>query len=441
MTETSDSENADRLTAVPQDAGAARLLALFAALYFIQGISEPTEGLISQPTRSLLSDWGYSTATIASFMAALVLPWSIKPLYGLVTDFVPLRGTRRRSWLLLTTLVTALSLIGAYVFTPPESMAWLLLVLLFIPTIGIAFSDVVVDALMVDEGKPRGITGKIQSAQWTAIYAATILTGTLGGYLSERDQQELGFLIAGLAMLVSFFLVLVVVREPRRDDTGDGAGEHSRPLRETLRTAGSALLRTARQPGIVAIGAFIFLWNFNPFTSTVLQLHMVKQMGFSEQFYGNAVSIVAVGAMVASALYGTYCRRLRVGQLVYLSIVTGVMATVAYWAMSGVWSARIISFVVGFVYLTGMLVQLDLAARVCEAETAGTTFALLMSLSNFSVSLSTLLGGQIYDAVAPRTSYTFAFNTVVGIGALFTSCCVFLVPLLRRYCEPVAEVR
>jgi MFS family permease len=414
-----------------------RLLVLFAALYFIQGISEPTEGLVSQPTRSLLRNWDYTTAQVSSFMALLALPWSLKPLYGLLTDFVPLFGMRRRSWLLLTTFMAAVGLIAVYLSAVPPGMAWLLFVLLLMPTIGVAFSDVVIDALMVEEGQPRGLTGRIQSVQWAAIYAATILTGILGGYLSEWKLQELGFLTAGLTTLFGFVLVLFVVREPRRDRVAnDATSAKARGFRHAL----LAMWRTVRHPGILTIGAFIFLWNFNPFTSSVLYMHMVDHAGFSEEFYGKTVAIVAFACMIASAAYGFYCRRLSVTQLVYLSIVTGVLATIAYWALGGAWSAAAISFVVGFTYMTGMLVQLDLAARVCEIETAGTTFALLMALSNFSVSISMYLGGQIYDAVAERTSYTFAFNTVVGIGALFTACCLILVPAVRRNCQPQVSV-
>jgi MFS family permease len=425
-------EDHSEVTRTADGESSGRLLLLFTTLYFIQGISEPSAGLIAQPTQSLLRNWGYEAAAVTSFMAALALPWSVKPVYGLFTDFVPIFGTRRRSWLSLTSLAAAVGLIAVCVFLPAQRGAWLLLPMLIVPTVGVAFSDVVIDALMVEEGQPRGITGRLQGVQWAAIYAATILTGVLGGYLSAYRLQRLGYLIAGLCMLASFAVVLLVVREPRRNaNENDPVG-----WGDSFRKAIGELLRGVTNRGILAIGAFIFLWHFNPFSTHLLYMHMVGHMGFSEEFNGVTVSVIAAGAVVASLAYTAYCRRLSVTQLVYLSIVTGVLATLSYWALADYRSAVAISFIVGFVYMTGLIVQLDLAARACEVETAGTTFALLMSLSNLSVSLSTSLGGHIYDWLADGEHFTYAFNWLVGIGALFTSGCFLLAPTIRRHCEP-----
>ena len=170
---------------------------LFGLLYFVQGIAEPTEGLLSQPTTSLLRQWEHSAASAAWFAAALSVPWAIKPLYGLLTDFVPLAGSRRRSYLLLTTAVACVGMTAIYFLPLSSDRATLLLVLLLLPAVAIAFSDVVVDALMVEIGQPRGMTGRLQSIQWACIYAAMILTGVVGGALSEWGAQQLGFLITG----------------------------------------------------------------------------------------------------------------------------------------------------------------------------------------------------------------------------------------------------
>jgi MFS family permease len=412
----------------------AGLAALFGMLYFVQGISEPTEGLIAQPTRSLLRNWGYSTESVTTFMAVLALPWALKPLYGLLTDFVPLFGTHRRSWLLITTLATSISLVGLYAFGIPYRVAWLLLVWLLVPTLGVAFSDVVVDALMVEEGQPRGLTGRLQSVQWAAMWTATIVAGALGGWLSQRNQQHVGFLIAGLVTAGSFLIAVAVVREPKQSF----ADSASRSTRRSTGDAMRAVWRSIRRPGILAIGLFLFLWNFNPFSTSVLNEHMVRHMEFSEQFYGSTISIQALGSIAASVAYAGYCRRLGVGQLMHLSIASGVLATLAYWGLDGTRSAVTISFVVGFVYMTGTLIQLDLAARVCEVETAGTTFALLMSLTNLAVSLAMILGGWAYDRLGMWQGPALAFHLLVGIGAISTSFCWFLVPAIRRHYEPMS---
>src|SRR5262245_52188642 len=136
-----------------------RLGLLFATLYFVQGIAEPTEGLIAQPVRSLLAQWGHSIGAVALFSALLSSPWWFKPLYGLLTDYVPLFHLRRKSYLLLSTGAGALGL-GYLALTELSSgegavLFWCLL----IPTIGVAFADVAVDALMVERGQPLGLTG------------------------------------------------------------------------------------------------------------------------------------------------------------------------------------------------------------------------------------------------------------------------------------------
>jgi len=135
------------------------LVLLFGAMYLVQGIAEPTEGLIAQPVRSLLKSRGYTTAALAGFGALLSLPWSLKPLYGLLTDFFPILGTRRRSYLILTSAVSGLALLVLYLIPIPAGSYQLLLYLLLVPTIGIAFSDVVVDALMIEKRQDLGLTG------------------------------------------------------------------------------------------------------------------------------------------------------------------------------------------------------------------------------------------------------------------------------------------
>src|SRR5262245_58987645 len=406
------------------------LAALVGLLYFVQGIVEPTDGLLSQPIKSLLRNWGYSAASAAWFIAILSIAWAIKPLYGLLADFVPFAGSQRRGYLLLTTTVATISLTTVY-FLPLTSERVLLLLLLLLPAaVAIAFSDVVIDAMMVTAGQPRGITGRLQSIQWASMYAAMILTGIIGGALSQAGLQQLGFLIAGLSCAVSLFAIWFLVREPQRPSKTSSSTTgvaKSVPWRRAL----AEMWQTLRQPGIAAIGAFLFLWNFNPFSSTVLYFYSIEALHFSEQFVGSLTAWHAVGLLTGSVLYGVICRMIPIPWLIHGSIVTGVLATIAYWGYRDAASGIVISLGVGVVYAIGSLIQLDLAARVCRPETVGTTFALLMSLTNLSAALSQGIGGWLYEAMVGRGGYFLAFALLVVVGASFTAGCWLLLPFLN----------
>ena len=146
-----------------QAAGVTGAYIFFAALYFVQSVGDPTSGLIAQPVRSLLTSWGESPAALGALMALLAVPWTIKPVFGFLSDFVPLFGSRRRSYLLLANGLAAASLLLlAFVPLAPGSR-WLLFALLLPTTMAIALGDVIVDALMVQKGQPLGLTGRFQS--------------------------------------------------------------------------------------------------------------------------------------------------------------------------------------------------------------------------------------------------------------------------------------
>jgi hypothetical protein len=291
---------------------------------------------------------------------------------------------------------------------------------LFVPTLGVAFADVVVDALMVERGQPRGLTGTLQSVQWTSIYTGTILAGWLGGQLSKHHAQQLGFGICAGALAASFLICLVAVREEPAHGRAD------------VRTARTSLLHALRLPVIWSVGAFIFLWNFNPFLTAVLQFHMTMRLGFAADSYGETIALQAMASVAASIAYGFYCRRIPFHILLHASIVLGILSTLAYWLMTDHTSARWISIVAGFTYMSALLVQLDLAARACPLDSAGTVFALLMAVSNASTLLSTWVGGVWYNQLEQRFGTISGFNVLIGVGALFSAGCWLTVPWITR---------
>jgi len=395
------------------------LAMLFAVLYFVQGVGEPVAGLVAQPVRSILRSWGEDAATIAAFSAAVSIPWTLKPLYGLISDFVPFFGYRRKSYLLATGLLCAAGFLALFWFRPqPGNYAWFLM-LLVVPTVAIAFSDVVVDALMIEKGQPRGLTGVFQSVQWAATYAAVLLTGVLGGYLSQHGLQYHGFLLCGVLGLVTVLMSWRYVDEERHGSA------------ETFRDTLAALRQAARSPALLAVAGFLFLWSLDPLSTTLVYLQVTEEMGLSEQFFGWTLSILAAGCIAAAIGYGFVSRRFSMLTLAHAAIVLGAASQAMYWTMSGVKSAVVVHFFVGVTYMTALLIQLDLAARVCPPHAAATVFAVIMALTNLASSLGEWLGGSWYQRLLESSGGEVAFDAMVGLGTFAKLTCwalFFLVP-------------
>jgi MFS family permease len=394
----------------------------FAALYFVQSVGDPTSGLIAQPVRSLLKDWGESPAALAGLMALLAVPWTIKPIFGLLSDFVPLFGSRRRNYLLLANALAALSLLVlAFVPLAPGSR-WMLFALLLPTTMAIALGDVIVDALMVEKGQPLGLTGRFQSIQWAAANAALLLTGVLGGYVAEEHLQSLAF--GGCAAL--WLVALAVTWAYARDDHGTHLDATN--LRET----GAALLGVLRDPLFLAVCALLTLWSFNPVWGSVLYVHMTEDLGFSEQQFGNVTSAFFLGSLIGSIGYGIYCRVVRLSRLLHLSILAAIVSNAVYWQLDSLNSAYVVSVIAGAAYMTGTLIQLDLTARIIPARAAATVFATVMALTNFAGTASEAFGGWLFEAAKTPYGRATAFSLVVAASVAAAVSCWLVVPALRR---------
>lgn len=389
-------------------------------MYLIQSLGDPGSGIVAQPLRSLLDRWGEGPGEIALFMALVGAPWTLKPLFGLLSDFVPVMGSKRRIYLLIATASACIGFLMVSGLTFIAGDFWVLLSILLLPAAGIAFGDVLIDAVMIDEGQPRGLTGVFQSVQWTAAYAGMVLTGVAGGYFSDIERPDLAFGTCALLWGVSLLFALVVVRE-------------TPPVREeSFAETAFGLLAAARRPGLVSVALILLIWNFNPLWTTVLYVHFTGTLGFDELTFGNTISVFSFGAMVASLVYPLYCRRVGLGLLIHVSIVAGIAANVLYWFVWNEVSAYAVAAAGGFAYMTGTMIQMDVAARRVPLVAAATVFALLMALSNFASSLSEALGGEVYEALLPVVTPLSAYNIVVAVSAAAPALCWWVVPTIRR---------
>src|SRR6266480_1433651 len=135
-----------------QTRAAQRLAMLFAVVYFSQGMYY----VAAQPlTLTLKETLGLSATQVATFGWITLLPWVIKPVYGLLSDSVPFFGRRRKSYFLL---MSAFAAVAGFLLAAQGAPTYgKLAVLVFMMALGVAFTDVLTDAMMVEKGKPLGL--------------------------------------------------------------------------------------------------------------------------------------------------------------------------------------------------------------------------------------------------------------------------------------------
>jgi MFS family permease len=389
-----------------QTRDARRLALLFAVVYFSQGMWY----LPNQTITIVLKERGLTAGQVAGFFTITTIPWLVKPLYGLVSDFFPLLGRRRLSYFLLTSALAGL--FGAALAVIGEHAYWPLAILFTAMGFGLAFTDVLTDALMVESGRPRGLTGAFQSVQWAAIYGASILTGLLGGWFAERRDLHGVFTVAACFPVVSFVMALLFVHErPVRADR--------EAMHETLRAIRAALA----ERDVWVIAGFILCFTFSPSFGPALIYYQTDVLGFSQQFIGLLASLAAAAAVVGAVVYAPLSRAMPLERLVRLAIGLAVLGTLAYLGYRSAAAAVVIDVCFGCASMLTQLAFLDLAAKGCPRRVEATFFALLMSVYNAGVQGSQVIGGYLYDWIG--------YVPLVLVSAGATALTLLLVPLVR----------
>ncbi len=376
-------------------------------VYFNQGIGS----LTSQPLFFYLKETlKLEPSKIMYLSSVITIPWMIKPLYGWLSDAFPLWGYRRKSYMIVSGIlgiITAL-LIGL----SPALPLLTLYALLICDALGGAMKDVAMDGIMVEEGRRRNLTGKIQSIQWGSLTLATVITGVAGGYIAERFDYHLSFLL--VAIFPAFVATLAFFyKEP--------PAEHQ-SLLISLKTI------FTNRPLLLAM-LFLFLFWFSPSLSVPVQFKIRDELHFSRFAMGTLSTVGAVFSVLGSVWYWKKSQALNIRKWLMISVLVSGISTFAYLYLTPV-SIVAYTIIFGIFSMAIQLIVMDFAARICPKGSEATAFALITSVLNFGMFLSNLAGGKLYESIG--------YTGLVVISGVTTLLCLPLIPLLLVKTEPAA---
>src|SRR3954454_18037818 len=127
-----------------------RVMWFFAIVYAVEGIGQAKAGILGQPVTYFLKEvCHWDPVRISVSLAVLDLPWVIKPLWGAISDFVPLFGYRRRPYLVIANVAAVLAFAWVATLHTPTA----LVPALTATAVAMAISSTLCGALLVETGQ------------------------------------------------------------------------------------------------------------------------------------------------------------------------------------------------------------------------------------------------------------------------------------------------
>jgi MFS family permease len=389
-------------------------MCFFAIVYAVEGIGQARSGIMWQPLSHWLKEsFHWTPVAISASVAIFDLPWVIKPLWGAISDFVPLFGYRRLPYLVLANIAGFMAFAWVATLDTPAAVIPALTVTAF----AMAISSTLCGALLVETGQKNNATSSFVNQQWLWFNIAQMITTLLAGYLIEI-MSPVGALhaaasVAAIAPLAIIGGVWLIQESRARIDL------------EALRERLDALLSVFRNRDLWFVAAFLFLYYFSPGFGTPLYFEMTDRLGYSQGFIGVLSSIGAGGWIVGGLLYSWRLKHLSRPGLLRLSILGGVLSTLSYLLLSTPATAVAIWFVGGITSMIAMIATMSLAAESCPQGAEGFAFAGMMSIVNLTGPLSDISGSALYEHV-----FNQHLAPLILVSAAATAVVFFLIPLM-----------
>lgn len=143
-------------------------------------------------------------------------PWSVKPIYGILSDCVPIRGRRRIPYLNIASILSLVPWLFLGVVEPARNSYVLLTIFLTLQNLGSAMADVVVDAMVAEAAKQERakFVGDLQSLSWLAMAIGGIVGSLVGGIALSDLRIDVVFLIFSIFPTIQLFACALVDENP-----------------------------------------------------------------------------------------------------------------------------------------------------------------------------------------------------------------------------------
>jgi folate/biopterin transporter len=364
------------------------------SVYFVQGIL----GLARLAVSFFLKDeLLLSPVQVSALLGVVALPWMVKPLFGFISDGLPIFGYRRRPYLVLSGILGAISWVSLATIV---HTSWAAALAIALGSLSVAVSDVIVDSLVVERARAesQAHVGSLQALCWGASAFGGLITAYFSGLLLEHFTTRTVFWItASFPLIVSGVAWLIAESPVSKDEDNANLLSVKHQLKQ--------LRQAFTQKSIWLPTAFIFIWQATPTADSAFFFFSTNELHFEPEFLGRVRLVTSLASLIGVWIFQRFLKsvsfRLIFGWSTVISAVLGmtmlllVTHTNRALGIDDRWFSLGDSLVLTVMGQIAYMPVLVLSARLCPPGVEATLFALLMSVFNLAGMVSYEVGAII----------------------------------------------
>lgn len=335
------------------------------------------------------------------------LAWYLKPFAGILTDSVPLFGTRRKSYMLLGAALAALA--WWVLIVTPHTFSALLTVVIVI-NVFMVIASTVTGGYMVETAQATAGSGRLTAIRQFVAQACIMANGPVSGFLAAIafgwTAAACGGIMALLVPATLFFL-----REPRHAP-------------QPLQSVREQLARIVRARTMWGAAGLMLLFYIAPGTATAVFYKQQNELHMTTQAQGFLQLLAGTFGVLSALVYGYVCRRFRLRTLLFVTIAAGTLTNLGYLHYATVPDAQIVESINAIGFTLAELALMDLAVRATPAGSEGLGFSLMVSVRNLAIYGTDWFGSKLLD------DFHWSFDSLVIANSATTAIVLPLIFLL-----------
>lgn len=388
---------------------------------------------------------------LAQINSIIHIPWAIKPILGLTTDFLPIFGYRRKVYIILCGILNLLCWIYMSFYTNTAATACFMI---FMINLTLSFCSVLGEAVVVElskleteeqESKAKDLVSLFFFARTVGELLSSYLKGLFVDIIPLRTIFFISSFVPVMLIISGFILIERKentqdhIREEEENDLIERRSLEVSPSQVSNKSLCNEFIRFICQRYVLIPLMFIIIFKATPSYYDPFFYFITNELKINATDLGKISFCSTVAILIAIMIYKAYMKDFNFKKMIIIGTIISFLISFACFILVlrinikfGISDFLLLLFTNSFLSMVGefvLLPILSLACVLCPKNLEGTIYSVFMSSLNLGGILSSLNGGILTSMMDISTKNYENLHWLILVAKVSS-----LVPLPMLFC-------